>query len=74
MGDNLRRSETTHTSYRLTDTVRAKLDALAILDGCTRTEALKHLINAGYKARLDDIKDFRENLKTREKGRETKEI
>jgi predicted DNA-binding protein len=63
MGDNYKRAKTAHTSYRLPDATKNKLSELAEMDGLTKTETLKRLINADYKARLDEIKIFRENRK-----------
>jgi predicted DNA-binding protein len=60
MGDNYKRSRTAHTSYRLPDTVKNKLGQLATLDGTTKTETLKRLINQEYRTRLDEIKTLKE--------------
>jgi len=63
MGDNYRRSNTKHTSYRLPDATKNKLSELAAMDGTTKTETLKRLINADYRARLEEVKLFRESQK-----------
>jgi predicted DNA-binding protein len=60
MGDNYKRSQTTHTSYRLPQTTKNKLDQLAEFYGTTRTETLKRLINQHYSDKLAEIKTFRE--------------
>lgn len=57
------KKETKHTSYRLPDQTKSKLRTLAALDDTTATETLKRLINAEYKARHDEIKEFRESQK-----------
>ncbi len=72
MGDNYRRSQTAHTSYRLPEVTKSKLAQLADFAGTTRTETLKRLINEAYTARQAEIKMFRESqksVKNLEKGR-----
>jgi predicted DNA-binding protein len=64
MGDNYRRSETTHTSYRLPDATKNKLNLLADYYGTTRTETLKRLINEAYTVKQPEIKEFREMQNT----------
>ncbi|MEN6312785.1 MAG: hypothetical protein ABFD25_00900 [Clostridiaceae bacterium] len=61
MGDNYRRTETTHTSYRLPEITKNKLGQLADYYGTTRTETLKRLINEHYSAKQAEIKIFRES-------------
>jgi len=56
-------ADTKHTSYRLPDTIKSKLNTISRLDSSNATESLKRLINAEYKARHDEIKEFRENQK-----------
>jgi predicted DNA-binding protein len=63
--------DTKHISIRLSASIKSKLNMLAKIDDTTQTETLKRLINAAYKAREDEIKEFRENLKNRENSRET---
>jgi len=66
MGDNYRRSETTHTSYRLPPATKFKLEQLSDYYGSTRTETLKRLINEHYTAKQAEIKEFC-NLRDNEK-------
>jgi predicted transcriptional regulator len=61
MGDNYRRSKTTHTSYRLPPTIKSKLTTIAKVDSTTQTETLKRLINQEYKARQEEIAEFRKS-------------
>ena len=65
---------TKNTCYRLPATIKSKLRTLAAMDDTTGTETLKRLINAEYRARRDEIKEFRESAKIEENMRELKKI
>ena len=72
MGDNYKRSDTQHISFRMPATIINRLNDLATLSGQSKTETLKTLINEAYKAKSGEIKIFRENQKSliiEEKGR-----
>lgn len=59
-------NETKHTSYRLPAVTKSKLRTLAQLNDTNATETLKRLINAEYRARQDEIKEFRKSFKKSE--------
>jgi len=48
-------TEKTHTSYRLSDNSRRKLQELADLAGLNKTEVLNNLIQGEHRYRRDDI-------------------
>jgi len=48
-------SETTHTSYRLTEATRQKLAELAKLDGITSAQVINNLVQAEHRYRRADI-------------------
>jgi hypothetical protein len=50
-------------SYRLSASTISKLSTLAKLDGISRTRALTRLINAAYRERTEEIREFRKSLK-----------
>lgn len=68
MGDNYKRSTATNTSFRLSDATKNRLTELAAMDGTTKTGTLKRLINADYKARIEEIKLFRESRNNEKNG------
>lgn len=55
-----------HTSYRFNAVIRSKLRTLAAVDGTNQTETLKRLINAEYRARQDEIREFRKSQKSKQ--------
>jgi predicted transcriptional regulator len=48
-------SEKKHTSYRLSDDAKGKLQELADLTGLNRTEVLNNLIQGEHRYKRDDI-------------------
>lgn len=54
-------------SYRLSASTISKLSTLAKLDGISRTRALTRLINAAYRERTAEIREFRKSIKNHEK-------
>jgi predicted DNA-binding protein len=48
-------SETKHTSYRLSDDSKVKLQDLADLTGLTKREIVNNLIQAEHRYKRDDI-------------------
>lgn len=61
-----KKNETKISGFRLSDQYKSKLRILAALDNSDSTKVLKRLINAEYKARQEEIKEFRERMKNKE--------
>jgi len=54
-------------SYRLSASTISKLASLARLDGISRTREIARLVNAAYKERSAELREFRKSTKKEEK-------
>lgn len=61
-------SETSHTSYRLTEATRHKLADLAKLNGVTSTQMINDLVQAEHRYRRADIERMKATAETEQQS------